>query len=153
MMEHETPAEECGSVIREGAHREPGKQTEGAIEQADEASGEISGEAIAGNGELGDHPLRARTKMGKNAIEEPLQLRRKKAVEKEVGNYQVVASAGIPFERIVLVETNALVGLGTGAPNAAIEKPQHGVAGVDDIHGEGGIGRQQAGQEASIPVA
>ena len=96
--------------------------------------------------------MRARAKMGKNAIEEPLQLRSEKAVEKEVGNNQVIASGGIPFESIGGVQTNALVGLGAGAPNAAIEKPQHGGAGVDDIHGEGGIGRQQAGQEASIAI-
>jgi hypothetical protein len=80
-------------------------------------------------------------------------LRREKAVEKEVGNYQVIDASGIPFESIGRMQTNALVGLGTGSPNAAIEKLQHGVAGVDDIHDEGGIGRQQAGQEASIPVA
>ncbi len=152
MTEHEAAAEECGSVVREGAHRKPGKQSEGAIEQADETSGEISSEGIAGNGELGDHPLRAGAKMGKNAIEEALQLRSEKAVEKEVGNNQIVASAGIPFESIGGVQTNALVGLGPGAPNAAIEKPQHGAAGVDDIHGEGGIGRQQARQEASIAI-
>ena len=84
--------------------------------------GEISGEGIAGNGELRDHPLRARTKVGKNAIEELLQLVREKAVEEEVGNDQVVASAGIPFERIGVMQTNALAGLGAGAPNATIEK-------------------------------
>jgi len=96
--------------------------------------------------------LRAGAKMGKNAIEEALQLRSEKAVEKEVGNYQIVASGGIPFDSIGGMQTNALAGLGTGAPDAAIEKSQHGVAGVDDIHGEGGIGRQQAGQEASIAI-
>jgi hypothetical protein len=152
LPKHEAAAEECGGVVREGAHRKPGKQSEGAIKQTDETSGEISSEGIAGNGELGDHPLCAGAKMGKNAIEEPLHLRSEKAVEKEVGNNQIIASAGIPFESIGGVQTNALAGLGAGAPNAAIEKLQHGVAGVDDIHGEGSIGRQQARQEASIAV-
>ena len=153
MTEHEAAAEKCGSVIREGAHREAGKQTEGAIEQADEASGEISSEGVAGNGELGDHPLRAGAKMGTNSIEELVQLRSEKAVEKEVGNDQVIAAGGRPCESIGVMQTNALVSLGAGAANAAIEKPQHGAAGIDDIHGDGGIGRQQARQEASIPIA
>ena len=52
MAKYEAAAEECGGVVREGAHRKPGKQSEGAIEQVDETSGEVSGEGIVGNGEL-----------------------------------------------------------------------------------------------------
>ena len=152
LTKHEAMAAKRGSVIRQGPHGKPGKHTEGAIEQADEPLGEISCEGILGNGELRDHPLRSGANMRKNAIEELLQLMREEAIEKEMGNNQIIASGGNPFESISVMQTNTLAGLRAGAPNAAIEYLQHGVAGVDDIHGEGGIRCQQARQEASIPI-
>jgi hypothetical protein len=91
--------------------------------------------------------------MGQNTIEELLQLMREKAVEKEVGNHQVITSTGTPLESIGVMQTNTPAGLGAGALNSAIENPQHGAAGVDYIRGEGGIGCQHARQEASIPIA
>ncbi len=145
--------EKQSSVIREGPNRKPGKQAEGAIEQADEPACQIGREGVAGNGELRDHPLRARAKMGKQTIEELLQLMWKKAVEKKVGNNQIVGSGGIPFESIGVMQTDAPASLGPGALNAAIENPQHGLAGVDDIRGQGDIRCQQAGQETSIAIA
>ena len=111
LTRHEAIAEQRGSVIRQGAHRKPCKHTEGAIEQADEPLGEISCEGIPGNGELRDHPLRSGANMGKNTIEELLQLMREEAIEKEVGNNQIIASAGAPFENISVVQTNAPAGL------------------------------------------
>ena len=95
----------------------------------------------------------AGAKMGKHTIEELLQLMREKAVEKEVGNNQIVASGGIPLESIGVMQTNAPAGLGARAANAAIENAQHRLAGVDNVRSEGGIGCQQTGQEASIAIA
>jgi hypothetical protein len=91
--------------------------------------------------------------MRKQTIEELLQLMRVEAIEKEVGDDQIVASPGIPVESISLMQTNALSGLGARAANAAIEYAQHGAAGVDNVRGKGGIGCQQTGKEAPIAIA
>ncbi len=80
--------------------------------------------------------------MRKHAIEELLQLMRVEAIEKEMGDDQIVASPGIPVESIGVMQTNALAGLGARAANAVIKYAQHRVAGVDNVRGEGGIGGQ-----------
>ncbi len=83
VAEHKAAAEQRGGVVRQGAHRKPGHTTEGSIEQADDPAGKISREGIPGNGELRDDPLRAGAKMGKNTIEELLQLMRIKQSRKK----------------------------------------------------------------------
>ena len=112
MTGHKAAAQQQRGVIRQGADRKAGEKTEGAIEQPDDATGEISGKRIPGNGELRDHPLRARAKMRKHRIEELLQLMRIEAVEKEVGNDQIIASGGVPLESIGVMQTNASACLG-----------------------------------------
>jgi hypothetical protein len=82
-----------------------------------------------------------------------LQLSREKTVEKEVRNDQVVASGGVPFERIGVMQANAPGELRPGAANSVGENPQHGTAGVNDIHGEVRVRHQQTSQETSIPVS
>ena len=59
--------------------------------------------------------------MGKDTIEELLQLMRKEAVEEEVRDDQIVAAGGIPLESIGVMQTNALAGLRAGPANAAVE--------------------------------
>jgi hypothetical protein len=51
------------------------------------------------------------------------------------------------------MQANALTSLLPGPANAAVENPQHGMAGVDDIRGEGGMAGQQARQKSPIPVS
>ena len=68
-------------------------------------------------------------------------------------NDQIVASAGLPLQSIGMMQANAMAGLGAATANATIENPEHSMAGVDDIRGEGGIFCQKARQEASIPIA
>ena len=70
-----------------------------------------------------------------------------------MGNDQIVASGWIPLQSIGVMQANALTSLPPGPANAAVENPQHGIAGVDDIRGEGGMGGQQARQKAPIPVS
>ena len=78
--------------------------------------------------------------MGKDRIEQPLQLVGEKTVEKEVRHDQVVGSRGSPVQRIGVVQATALMDMGSA--QATVEKREHGMAGVDDIRSEGGIGCQ-----------
>src|ERR1700760_3629142 len=80
-----------------------------------------------------------------------LQLMREKTVKEEVRNDEVVGSSGIPLQRIGVVQANTW--MEPGLPQAAVEKREHGLAGIDDIRSQGGIGRQQMGQKASIAIA
>ena len=94
MAEHEAAAEQTRGVVGERAHGKPGSPTENLIEQADDPTREICGEGVSGNGELRDDPLRPGESMGKDSIEQLLQLLSGKTVEEEVRNNQVVASGG-----------------------------------------------------------
>ncbi len=68
-------------------------------------------------------------------------------------NNQVVASTGLPIQGVGVMQANAMAGLGAAAANALIEKPEHGLAGVDDVGSKGRICCQQARQKASIPIS
>ncbi len=89
--------------------------------------------------------------MGKDRIEELLQLVREKAIEKEVRDDQVVGASGIPRQGIGMMQANALVV--SGLANALFEKSEHGLAGVDNIRGQGGIGGEETGEKAPVSVS
>jgi hypothetical protein len=91
--------------------------------------------------------------MGKDNIEQMLQLLSGKTVKEEVRNNQVVASGGVPFESFGAMQANAPAGLRAGSANATFENREHGTAGVDDVRSDGRIGFQQTGQEASVPIS
>src|ERR1700692_1200149 len=127
--ETQSMAQKSGFVIRESAHAKSGKQSESSIEQADDCTREICGHGVAGNGELRDDPSPTRHNMGKDTVEELLQLAREKAVEEEVRNDQVVASRGVSFQGVGVVQANSLGDLLAAPANAAVENAQHGMAG------------------------
>jgi hypothetical protein len=54
------------------------------------------------------------------------------------------------LQRIGRVQANALMELGPA--QAAVEKREHGMTGIDDIRSQGGISRQQTGQKASVAI-
>ena len=58
---------------------------------------------------------------------------------------------GFQFNASALMQANALVDLGLA--QATVEKREHGMAGVDDIRSQGGIGGQQTGQKASVAIS
>ncbi len=89
--------------------------------------------------------------MGQDRIEKSLQLVREKAVEKEVRDDQVVGAGGIPRQGIGMMQANALVVFGLA--NALFEKSEHGLAGVDNIRGQGGTGFEETGEKSPVSVS
>ncbi len=95
--------------------------------------------------------MSSRECMRKDRIEKLLQLVGEKTVEEEMRNDQVVRSCGVPVQRIGVIQANALVE--PGPAQAAVEKREHGMAGVDNVRSQGEIGRQQTGQKASVAIS
>ena len=93
------------------------------------------------------------SRCGKQAIEQPIQLGREEAVEKEVRDHEIVAAGGIPAESIRVVQLDAAVEGFSHAADAPVEHPQHGAAGIDHVRGEQRIRREQLLEKAAIPIA
>jgi hypothetical protein len=55
------------------------------------------------------------------------------------------------MQRIGMMQTNTV--LEPGPAQAMIEKREHGMAGVDDIRSQRGIGCQQTDQKASVTIS
>ncbi len=150
MAERQASAAHGVGVVRHGADLQTGKQAEYSIQRGYDSAGEKSDKRVAGNGELRDEPFRAGLSMGKNPIEELLQLIRKEAVQEKVRDDQIVLTDGLPLQSFGKVQTDVLR---AGLLNTAIQDGEHGLAGVDHIRMKTRVDCQKLVQEASVSIA
>ncbi len=134
------------------ADGETGEETEGRVEEGDEGAGAGCAEAATGGDlKLGDEPAGSGGEMGAKAGDEAGGFVLGEAIEKEVGDDEVVAVGG------------GLVGAGVGAGDReavihsdaarpVAEEAEHGGAEVDGVGVERGIGGEEAGEEAAVSI-
>src|SRR6202012_59359 len=67
---NQSPLEQGGRIIRQDPDGEPSKQAEGSIKQTDDPACKVSSDSVAGNGELGDDPLRSGESVGKKTVDQ-----------------------------------------------------------------------------------
>lgn len=135
------------------ADGETGEQAEGSVEEGDRGAGEDCLEGFAGgNLKFRDEPERAGGKRGLNAREQRLDLRIGEAIEKKVGDDEVVRAGGRMEGASVGVGGGEAV-LRTLKSDAAGEEAQHGGAGVDGVGMQEGMGGEEAREEAAVAVA
>src|ERR1700733_8958938 len=129
---------------------EAGEHVEAEIENLDEGPRHEPPEPAFGNGELRDDPLCLSRCAGAQAVCESRDFVRREAVEKEVGDDQVVVRVGrLPTACIGLVRAHAIV-KNTGI---ALEFAQHRRAGIDGVNLNIWICLEQAGCKTAVSIS
>src|SRR5579883_1038298 len=121
---------ESGCIAGKGGNRQAGEELESGIEAADEEPGGDRKQA-AGDGEFGDYPAGAGSEMAAEPRGEEVNFRRREAVEKEVGDHEVVALPRLEVAGVGAMEGDSISGFDPGG--ATGKQVQHGRAGVHNV--------------------
>jgi hypothetical protein len=136
-------------VIGQGVGAEAGEDAEGKVEAADVGSGDEVHEAGGWNAEVGDEPEGSRGEVRGDVSDEGFEFGLGEAIEKEVGDDEVVLLCWVKSEGVAVVGLEA-----SSVKGAALaEEMEHGGAGVDSVGLEVGVLREETGEEAAVAVA
>jgi hypothetical protein len=126
---YEAGVEQWRGVVGKTRGSKAGEETEGEIKTADkERGGKPQG--ASGNAEVGDQPEGFGRECGSKASDEEFELGLGEAVEKEVGDDEVVGFCGEEGEGVGVVGSQTVERVGSGGFGVAAKKLEHGEAGV-----------------------
>ena len=148
----------CGGkrfwMIGQGLLAEAGEDAEGMVEQRHQRRGEDATEERGRDGEFGDEPESVWRQARGEAMAEVGDLRRGEAIEKEVGDDEVVVRSFFGGHWGPEAQVGDLRGKPAGVGGCALfEQLHHAWAGVDGCDANGGVGAKQRRGEAAIAVS
>jgi hypothetical protein len=143
---------EWRGVVGEMGGAEASEDTEGEVEAADD---EFCGEMhwAVRDAEVGDEPEGSGSKGGGDADDEGVELGLGEAVEKEVGDDQVVGVFEWEGEGVGVMGVEAGVDVWCGFFAVLAEELEHGGAGVDCVDFEMRVSFEELSKEAAVSIA
>ena len=136
-------------MIGEAGDAEAGEHIEAKVQPCNEGLREEATIPALGDGEVGNNPAGGGVESGAESVGEVGDLLRGEAIEKKVGDDEIVVrGARVPLAGVRIVSAHA-DGMRAGILDKGLE---HGTAGIDGIDRDGRILLEEAGEEASIAV-
>lgn len=150
--EGEAGLAEGGGVVREAGGAESGEEAEGEVEEPNES---VGGEAerAGWDAEVGEEPEGAGCEVGDETGGELIELRLGEAIEKEVGDDEVVEAVGLEGDGVGRVGLEARFGGGGGGAGSMAEEVEHGGTEIDGVGVKAWIAGEEVGEEAAVAVA
>ena len=148
--EVEAGATEGCPVIGEMGDAEAGEEAKGEVQKADEGAGGQAEEA-GRDAEVGDEPAGFGGEVGEEAGGELVELRLGEAVEKEVGDDEVVGPGAPEGEGVGGVGAQAKAGGGGGGLRSLAEEVEHDGAEIDRVGQEAGVAGERRARKRPSP--
>jgi len=151
MLKDEACTLQSGGVVRKALRAEAGQKKECNIQSADNDAAGPAHPAALRNDEVGVDPNPILGEIWQKLPNQLLNFIVRKAVEKEVGNDEVVAAVWrAPDARIGLMPIDPFSGDGI---TACLREPDHAAAAVYRVDCDPRIGARQASKKTAVSIA